>query len=395
MRVSKLLARLPLGVTLLSTVLLVALVAVPSLGADHLGAPRITMEIANATQGPLWPPSELTNADGDFVVIGISLVETPEFPGFGFPFFSQAVLVSKDSRPPFNPDGTRNFSNWFLAGYDIVRPLDLSDLDMELYTLSVGPKDDSGARRIPAEGDSLYNLNTGSNSCPEIFPSAIQEDNYTRPRYRLNEVPIWGFQGDQIIYDHDTGEVVTPVAKGGSNCPDGCEGENIIDFRPITQPVTLGQWLQAKATLTVTLADYREDLDAYTAADFKIKLKDALPQSVYTVWTIRPRRIPDSSFSPQADPLHIPNIILTDEKGKGENTWRVRNPFTDPELDVDGERITGLVVAWHPDFQNWGACGAILGAGVDIISQFSTVVDGTLDITPFVTVDPGDSEPDN
>jgi len=377
---------------------LLLLVATPVLadgGHHHHGnrGPALWVDLPVSTQGPLWPPADVTNADGDFPVVGIQLIEVDGIPGI--PVFDQAWLVSRDSVPPLDDEGNRILNNWFLASYDFVRPLDLSpgspDLDMELFALSYGPPDESGVPRIPREGDSAYNLFTGSDPCPEIYPTSVQRNTYTRPRYALNEVPIWGFQGDQVAYDIETGEPYTPNEKGGVFCPDGCPGEDVIDFRPRREPITLGDWVEASGRLKVQLTDWDDEAGGWTAAWFDFRLKNMIPHGIYTVWTVRTRRVPNSDFTPQADPIAIPSVITTDENGDARARFKVIHPFPDLETDFDLHRILGVVVAFHSDYQNWGACGGLIGNGVEIHTHLNSIARGVVDFAPdFVTVPPSD-----
>ncbi|MEM7050920.1 MAG: hypothetical protein AAF604_14725 [Acidobacteriota bacterium] len=358
---------------------------------DNGAPPSLSLRLPNSTQGPLWPPSEMTNEAGDFITVGITLSEANGFPGF--PFFGQKLIISKDTVPPLDENGNRIINNWFAASHDIIRPLDLRegspDRDIVLYNLSIGPADELGIPRIPAEGDSAYNLYTDGYPCQDIFPTPEQKANYSRPRTPLHEFPVWGFQGDQIGYDVVTGQPYDPNARlnFAENCF-GCSGENTLDFRPNTEPITLGDWTDARGRLRITLTDWDEEAGGYTAAFFKFNMRNLVPNSVYTVWTIRPRRIPGLDFMPQADPLSIPNIFVTDDRGKARGTLKVIHPFPDPATDFGGERLDGLVVAWHPDYQNWGACGGLLGAGVDLHTVFNTFVEGNTSLAPFITVPP-------
>jgi hypothetical protein len=350
----------------------------------------ITVDLPVSTQGPLWPPAEVTNAAGDFVLIGVGLVTAvPGQPGV-LPVFGAAWLVSKDTPFPVDASGRRIIENWFISGHKVIRPLDLSrgspDLDMELFSLSMGPPDDdTGTLRIPAQGDSAQNLNTDQPPCSEVFPTTEQLASYSRPRYPLNQVPIYGFQGDGVDYDIITGQPFKTNQGFGHGCGTGCPGEDLLDRRPPLGPITLGQWIEARGQAAITLTDYDPNTKHFTAADFEITLRHMIPNSIYTVWTFRPRRIPGDNFIGQANPLTIPNVIVTDRHGFGVGHMHVINPFPDPAIDTKGLRITGLIIAWHPDYQNWGACGGRLGAGVDIFSHLNTVVNGNLDFTTFVT----------
>ncbi|MEM7050919.1 MAG: hypothetical protein AAF604_14720 [Acidobacteriota bacterium] len=367
--------------------LLLLAAAVPTLVADE--APFVRVKLPAATQGPLWPPGIVTDANGDFPVVGIHLIEVNGTPGI--PLLGQPFMISKDTVPPLDASGNRILNNWFAGSYDFVRPLDLNpgspDLDMVLYNLSFGPVDESGVARIPASGDSAFNLTTDPHPCQELFPTDLQAATYERPRFPLHEVPIWGFQGDGIRYGRDSGAVEVPNQRVDfrEGCV-GCAGENNLDQRPRRDPITLGQWLNASGKVTIRLDDFNAEAGAYTAATFRFNLRNMLPNSIYTVQAVRNRRIPGFDFFPQGDPLAIPNVIVTNEWGRGRGTFKAHNPFPDPATDFTGERITGLVVTWHPDYQNWGACGARFGAGVDLMTQLNSFVEGNFDLTPFITV---------
>ena len=87
------------------------------------------------------------------------------------------------------------------------------------------------------------------------------------------------------------------------------------------------------------------------------------------------------------DPLGIPNVFVTDTRGRSRYSAEVPNPFPEPVGDDGGLRIVGIVVAYHSDHQNRGACASRFGAGVDTHAVFNTLVDGTGEITDLVTVE--------
>lgn len=357
--------------------------------SDDRDAPSITLRLPNSTQGPLWPPSEVVNEDGDFILIGQMLSEVA--PGVIVPVPEQAVLVSKETVPPLNEEGVEDFSNVLGAEYEVIRPLDLSpgspDLDMVLYTLSYGPFEGNfgGGPRIPREGESTYNLNGALPSCLELFPTDAQSTVYTRASYPFHEAPIWGFQGDQVAYDVETGEPFDPNDASGADCPEeGCPGENTVDFRR-TEPFTLGEYLRARGTVAITLTDYDAEVGAYTAARFDFRFRQLPPRSLFTIWSIRQNSIEPRPALRLPDPLGIPNVFISDDKGRATYSVVVPNPFPDPATDDAGLRIIGLAVDYHSDYQNWGACPARLGPGVEIHAIFNTPAKGIMDITEFVT----------
>src|SRR5215831_14882294 len=84
-----------------------------------------SVPLTTLTQGPLWPPSEVADEHGNFVVIGgFILKETSAGRVEALPNL-KGVIVSKDTVPPLN-NGREDYSNLLGAPYDIVRELDLS-----------------------------------------------------------------------------------------------------------------------------------------------------------------------------------------------------------------------------------------------------------------------------
>jgi hypothetical protein len=350
-------------------------------------APSVTIDLPIATQGPIWPPSAIVDKDGNFVVIGIVLKQFG--PSTIIPAPNQAVLVSKETVPPLK-NGVEDPSNWFGAPYKVIRSLDLSpgspDLDMVMYSSSYGPVGNSKSPRIPQVGESTYNLNGNYVVCPELFPSTTQRSNWTRPSYPLHQVPVWGFQGDQVQYDPNDGTARPAHAATGPGCPfDGCPGEDNVDSRR-TDPITLGEWIKARGTVRITLAGFSPEVNAYTAARFEFKLRNLLPRSLYTIGAVRPRTIPNAQRDRKPiGPLTVPNVLVTDSDGNVDATFEVPNPFPDPDNDPSGLRIIALSVVFHSDHQNWGACFDVFGSGVSAHAVFNTLVNGTADITPFIT----------
>jgi hypothetical protein len=362
------------------------------------GGPRsVVVDLFPTTQGGFWPPSEMADENGDFVLVGRAVVEIA--PGV---FIPQRVnsIVSKDTVPLLDEDGVLNPFNWFAAAYDIVRPLDLTpgspDLEMVLYAQSWGPAvgNQGPTPRIPAEGDSLHNLNTLFTTCPELFPVSEQAATYRRPRMPLHEVPIWGFQGDQIAYDPVTGEPFDPATATGAGCPfEGCSGEDVLNRRR-TDPITLGEWLRARGRVRVTLEDFDPEAGGFTAASFHLQLRHLIPDAVYTVWAIRGQVRPNAGVQRQRQvaPLAIPNVVVTDSRGHAAPSFKVVHPFPDPATDVpQARRIFTIAIVYHSDYQNWGACFGRFGAGVEVHAHMNTAVEGRLDITDFVTVPPSRS----
>lgn len=364
------------------------------------GPTSIVMDLPLGTQGPFWPPAEVKTADGDYVLLGSVLAEVA--PGVVAPVPEQAVLVSRDTQPPLDANGIEDPTDWFSEPYDVIRPLDLSagspDLDIVLHASSFGPHDDgfSGAPRIPAAGETPFNMNKGLTLCPDIFPTDIQRTEYFRPGYPLHEVPVMGFQGDNVSYVPETGESYDPqTASDDPSCAGfGCPGEDAVDSRR-TDPITLGDWIAAKGRLRIQLTQPNAE-GQYTHALFEFKLRNMLPNSIYTVWEVRPRVIPQPGVwdARRISPIAVPNVIVSDHNGDAQVQWEVENPFPDPATDAQRMRIIGLSIVYHSDHQTWGACFSRFGAGVDAHVLFNTLnvtpdVPGTLqDFTDFITVAP-------
>jgi len=361
------------------------------------GPTFIVRNLPVTTQGPFWPPSEVANKDGDFVLVGINLTEPT--PG-NIVFVPNAhSIISKNTVPPMTPDGKETPFNWFSKPYKVVRDLDLRrgspDLDMVLWSQSYGPpKGNFGpAPRIPAEGDSKFNLNGELATCPDIFPDAAQAAHYKRKAFPLHQVPISGFQGDGIGYDAETGNVNDPATATGPGCPPtGCSGEDPISRRRTT-PITLGEWLKGQGQVRIQLTNFDSVQHAFTAATIEFTVHHLLPESIYTAWAVRPRNapLPFGSTSPTqfprlVQPMAIPNAFRTDTNGDAHVIFTVENPFPDPASDTFGRRIAGVNIVFHSDAQNWGACFGRLGAAVDAHAHLSSFVDGTLDWSSLVTV---------
>lgn len=149
-----------------------------------------TLALSVTTQGPLYPPSEIMNADGDFIVVG----RIPRADG-GLPW--AAAIVSRDTvAPPFSQPGVHEVLRWI----DVDDPGDAGT--QVLHTLPLP---------LPA------------NNYPMLFapaqrPRAHDEQ---RPSFPLHQAPV----------------------------PDLRE----MDGRRRQGPITLAQWLQARGTVRVTV----------------------------------------------------------------------------------------------------------------------------------------------
>lgn len=372
--------------------------------ADDDESPRaarnvVSMDLVNTTQGTFWPPVTVVDENGDYVLVGTALEKRPGTDAV-MPYPFQAVIVSKNTTPPLDQNGREDFSNPFAAPYEIVRHLDMNpgspDLDMPLYTQSFGPYEGSfgGGGRSPKLGDSIYNLNALGGPgweapCPEIFPASSQRFTYTQDSHPLHRDTVAGVKGDQVAYDVDNGKEFVLRNKNGADCPaNGCLGENNWDARR-TKPITLGEYLNIKATLKVELTNYSRELGAYTSARFTVVAKDLFPNAIFQVVLARSSFMQGRPLFTMAHRAAMPGLIVTDEHGRGRLVFEIENPFPDPALDDAGERVIALGIVLKSDYMVAGMCNYRFAPGVDVHAVASTIGDGNADdFDVFVTKAP-------
>lgn len=368
-------------------------------GGERVKSETLKFDLRVTTQGPLWPPSTIMNGDQDFIMIGTGLSEVA--PGIVAPIFDQAVIVSKNTIPPLNSEGVEDFTNQFGAPYKVNREIDLTpgsdDMNQILYSLSIGPAvgNFGGGVRIPKEGENDYNLNMFGPGCPEIFPSESQRNVYKRQSFPLHEVPILGFQGDQVSYDIDTGESFDPRSATDSSCFPNCSGENNADTLE-RAPITLGKWLSGEAKMKLKLINYSRMAGGYTAARFQIDFKGLIPNAIYTVYAPRKVAVPapiglDPSRADQIrnpGPAGMPNIFITDDLGNADFSTVITNPFPAAPVDEKDLRLFGIGVAYNADFQNWGACPARMVGQAGTAFQFMGILAGLPEVDELITVPP-------
>ncbi len=275
-----------------------------------------TYELSATTQGPLYPPSEVMNADGDFVVVGAINREHPD--GGVTTEWGRAIVAADSELPPFGKN----------APYRIVRELpdELSaqDREMVLCTLPLP---------LPC---SNYTAVMAPQQQPDPF-------SVVRPSYPFHQVPIPDLQAE--------------------------------DGPKVTEPVTLGRWLEARGRLTVTLAE------GETAADFEGDFSGLIPNSLYTMMAIRRRDLdPDGPAHPS--PLGVPNVFVTDREGNGTYYARLPNPFPAPDAADADNRVVNAVVLWMSYQCNYGGAVGHHGLGADIHAQLRLAAPG---FTEFVT----------
>ncbi len=154
--------------------------------------PAAICSLSVTTQGPLYPPSEIMDVDGNFVVIG-------RIPGKGGTASWAAAIVSEQTRPPV-------FGK--LGEHDVLRWVDLDDLGVDaervLYTLPLP---------LPANNYPML-------FAPDQRPCA---NNEVRLSYPLHKAPIPDLRPE--------------------------------DGRRPTDPITLGRWVKARGELAVAISD--------------------------------------------------------------------------------------------------------------------------------------------
>src|SRR5262249_17533239 len=325
-------------------------------------APRrdFVVPLSNLTQGPLWPPSEVADENGNFVLIGgFILKETSAGRVEALPNL-KGVIVSKDTVPPLK-NGREDFSNLLGAPYKIVRELDLSknskDRDMVLYSHSCGPFGGNfggGSPRIPGQKDSKYNLNCEPRWNESFAPVGSDSPTYYRPSFPLHQVLIARLP--RIPDFMPIGVRVEPGPTTQAAKP---------DFRE-KQAITLGDYLRGNEEVKITLLPGPGRSKESTHARFTITLKDLLPNSLFTICAVH-----SASMLPPNDPrfllpvpLALPNTMVTDSSGNAEASFEIRNPFPAMEADPHATRIVSIVVTYSSDFQSWGASFTAFGAGV-------------------------------
>jgi hypothetical protein len=143
------------------------------------------------TQGPLYPPSEIMNVNGDFIVIGRIPLPDGSLPWGG------AIVSAATVAPIFGRAGVHHV----LQRFDINNPGEISAL--VLHTLPLP---------LPANNYPML-------FAPEQRSQALREE---RPSFPLHRAPIPDLRMEDGRRDHP--------------------------------PITLGQWIAARGQLCVTVA---------------------------------------------------------------------------------------------------------------------------------------------
>ncbi|MDA5279984.1 hypothetical protein ACWGHM_14910 [Streptomyces sp. NPDC054904] len=229
--------------------------------------PSRTYQLSLTTQGPTYPPSEVMDANGDFVVIG--RINRDDGAGGVSNGWGCAIVSAESPLPPFGGN----------EPYRIVRDLpdhpgqfSPADNEIVLYTLPLP---------LPCSNYPMV-------FAPEQFPKASE---VVRPSYPFHQVDVPDLRAQ--------------------------------DGPKVTEPVTLGTWGRARGELEVRLAG-----DA-KSAEFSFEFAGMLPNSLYTVMSLRARDL-DPAGPTRPGPLGVPNAFVTDQDGKGRYRASLPDPFPAP-----------------------------------------------------------------
>jgi len=324
--------------------------------------PSASVPLLNMTQGPVWPPSEVADLDGNFILVGGfilkevapgKIVRVPNPNG---------VLVSKDTVPPLK-NGLEDFSgpNLFGAPYKVIRDLDLrpgsQDMEQVVYSLSSGPffgAFGGGHPKIPGQKDSRYNLNCEPLWNRLILPVGADTPDFYRPSYPLHQMPIWRMN-----------EIPPFLSVGVRVDSDGGNNPEISSPSFARTPVTLKDYLRGKGEMKITLLRRTAKANAFTHARFHFSIRELLPNSVFTIFAVHGVSLlpPDDPRFLLAFPIGFPSIVLTDSSGNAQAAFELYNPFPDPAHDPHLNRLAGVVVIYQSDFQSWGGAITAVGTG--------------------------------
>ncbi|MDF2690769.1 MAG: hypothetical protein K0S29_624 [Gammaproteobacteria bacterium] len=253
------------------------------------------------TQGPTYPPSEVMDQDGNFIVIGrlnLRMENGSCLQEWG------SALVSADSP---TPEFGKNLP------YKIIKFLDLNQLAAE---------DDKMLCTLP--------LPLPCNNYPMVFaPEQCPNFSGHRPSLPFHQAYIPDLRPD--------------------------------DGRKLCEPVYLSNWIKASGNLRVSTQG--------KLAKFEFEFKNLLPNSLYTVMALREHDL-DPLEPSRPGPLGVPNVFITDSRGKGFYQAIMPNAFPSQKLPfAERNRIINVVVLWMSTQMSYGGAIGHYGLGGDIHAQ--------------------------
>lgn len=273
---------------------------------------RRTYELTVTTQGPIYPPSEVMDTEGNFVVVGWILERGPD--GRLSRRWGNAI-VSPDSEVP--PLGQA-------APYTIVRRLDdelaPADRDIVLATLPT-----------PLPTNNYHMV-----FAPEQMPDTSR---IVRPSYPFHAVPIPDVRKE--------------------------------DGPKLTEPVTLGQWMRARGAVEITIPSDRRS--AEFRCEFSGLIPDSL-YTVMSLRDHDLDPDGPAPGPTRPGPLGIPNVFVTDEHGAGRYRAVLPNPFPAPGAGVN--RIGNVILLWMSHQRSYGGAIGWFGLGGDVHAQLKLPTPG-------------------
>lgn len=262
---------------------------------------RNTYNLDITTQGPLYPPSEVMDEDGNFVVIGA----INRSVGDGIETEWGRAIVAADSLVPRFGDR---------APYRIIETFG-EDLPSHI-----------GGKILHTLPLPLPCSNYPMLFAPEQYPAANGE---RRQSHAFHETPIPDLE----------------PAHG----------------RRLRTPVRLADWVTASGALSLSL------INGGSAARFAFEFERLLPNSLYTLMTLRERDL-DPLAPTRPGPLGVPNVFVTDGDGRATYDAILPDPF--PELGREGaNRVINVVVLWMSYQMSHGGAIGRFGLGGDIHAQ--------------------------
>lgn len=250
-------------------------------------------DLTVTTQGPIYPPSEIMDENGDFVVIGQVPVNDNEL-------IWDKKIVSKNTKTP---------EKGSIAKYDIVKKIDdISDEELKktiLYTLPLP---------LPCNNYEML-------FAPEQRPEANEDIRDSLPLH------------EGYIHDYRK-----------------------IDGKRNIKPISLYDWMQAQGEIKVIVNDN-------SLVKFVIKCEKLVPNSLYTIMSLREHDF-DIKDPTRPGPLGVPNIMMTDEEGRGTYWAELDNPF--PLKKEGSNRIINIIILFMSCRQSYGGSIGLYGLGGDI-----------------------------
>ncbi len=261
-----------------------------------------THELAVTTQGPLYPPSEVMDQDGNFIVIG-RLNRRAE-DGTVRAEWGSAIVAADTPCPPFGENAP------YTIREELGLPLPERLARTVLHTLPLP---------LPCNNYPMV-------FAPEQVPGAASA---RRPSFPFHATPIPDLRAN--------------------------------DGRRRTAPITLGEWVRARGSVTVSVSDDGRD------GCFAFGFADLIPDSLYTVMALRAHDL-DPRHKTRPGPLGVPNVFVTDAQGSASYAARMPGAFPDPD-QPGANRIVNVVVLWMSYQMSHGGAIGLFGLGGDIHAQ--------------------------